>query len=546
MFPAAIADGVRTALTAAAAAGDLPELDVMVEVERPRDPDHGDWSCNVALAASKAAAKSPREVAEIVVAHLADIEHVVGVDIAGPGFLNFRLGRPWLTEVLRRAASDNDFGTSDLGKGHKVLVEFVSSNPTGPLHIGHARGGFFGDALSNLLERAGYSVSREYYFNDAGGQMDRYAASFAARYRGTEPPEDGYLGGYVDVWASELRETQGSALDDAAAIAWGVERAMAHIRATLDTAGIGMDGFVSEQSIHDKGEVQLSLDAMRRAGHLYEDDGATWFRATTFGDEKDRVLIKSDGSYTYVVPDIAYHWDKFERGFDTLINVWGADHHGYIPRLKAGLQAAGYDPDRLEIIITQLVTLTRGGEPIKMSTRAGEFVTLDEVLSEVGLDATRYHLLAFSPDSAITFDLDEVARETMDNPVYYLQYAHARMCSLERFAASEGVDRGSLADAPLDRLSHDAETALLRQIDRLGEEVELAAVRRAPHRICSYGYELAGAFHKFYSDVRIVGEQDGRPIPPEVTAARLWLVEAAKNTLVIVLAILGISAPTEM
>ncbi|MEE8330996.1 MAG: arginine--tRNA ligase [Acidimicrobiia bacterium] len=546
MFPSTIIDGLRAALTAAVAAGDLPALDLEPEIERPRDPSHGNWSTNVALAASKAASKNPREVADLLVAHLPEIPHLEGVDVAGPGFLNFRLAHTWLEEVLRSAAGSDDFARSGLGGGQRVLVEYVSSNPTGPLHIGHARGGFLGDALSNLLGRAGYDVAREYYFNDAGGQMDRYAASFLARYRGSAVPEDGYHGDYIANWAAELTAEQGPDLDDATAASWGVDRAMAHIRATLDGAGIAMDAFVSEQEIHDKGEVELSLEAMRQAGHVFEEGGATWFRATTFGDEKDRVLVKSDGSYTYVVPDIAYHWDKFERGYETLINIWGADHHGYIPRLKAGLAAAGYDPDRLEIIITQLVTLTRAGEPMKMSTRAGEFVSLDEVLAEVGVDATRYHLLAFSPDSAITFDLDEVARQSMDNPVYYLQYAHARMCSLERFAAAEGAQRGELAAASLDLLTHEAETALLRHIDRLTEEIEFAALRRAPHRLCTYGYELASAFHKFYSDVRIVGEHDGAQIPPELTSARLWLVEAAKNSLVVVLGILGISAPQEM
>jgi arginyl-tRNA synthetase len=547
MFPGAIVEGLQAALAAAAAAGDLPALDIEVEVERPRDPTHGDWASNVSLAASKAAGKNPRQVAELLVEHLPVIVHLESVDIAGPGFLNFRLSINWLLEVLRAAATGGtDYARSGAGAGERVLVEYVSSNPTGPLHIGHARGGFLGDSLSNLLDHAGYGVAREYYFNDAGGQMDRYTASFVARYRGAAVPENGYHGRYLAEWVAELVASQGSDLDDAAAAAWGVDRAMANIRATLERAGIGMDSFVSEQEIHDKGEVDLSLDAMRRAGHVYDEGGAVWFRATTFGDEKDRVLVKSDGSYTYVVPDIAYHWDKFVRGYGTLINIWGADHHGYIPRLKAGIAAAGYDPDRLEIIITQLVTLTRSGEPMKMSTRAGEFVTLDAVLDEVGVDATRYHLLAFSPDSAITFDLDEVARRSMDNPVFYLQYAHARMRSLERFASAAGVDRGPLEDAPLDLLVDETEVSLLRTIDRLAEEIELAAVRRAPHRLCTYGYELAGAFHKFYADVRIVGEEAGAAIPPELTRSRLWLVEAAKNALLVVLGILGISAPEEM
>lgn len=550
MFPAAIADALRSALDSAAAAGDLPQVDVAIEVERPREREHGDWASNVSLAAAKGAGKSPREVAEIVQRYLPEVPHLEAVEIAGPGFLNFRLHDSWLHQVAFASASSTSYGRTD-GGGGKVLVEFVSSNPTGPLHIGHLRGGVLGDALSNLLEFTGCDVTREYYFNDAGGQMDRYGASFAARYAEAgghdgEMPDDGYEGPYLEDWARELVATQGAEVPVAEAMSWGVARAMDEIRETLDLAGIRFDNWVAESDIHDKGEVDAALEAMRDRGFIYVEDGATWFRATEFGDEKDRVLIKSDGSFTYVMPDIAYHWDKFERGNTTLINIWGADHHGYVPRVKAGIAAAGYDPDRLEVIITQLVTLTRSGEPVKMSTRAGEFVTFREVLDEVGADAARYHLLAYSPDTAITFDLEEAKRQSMENPVYYLQYAHARMCSLERFAREEGVERGDLADADLALLDHAAELDLMRQIDRLPEEVAESAERRAPHRMCAYGYELAGAFHKFYADVRIIGEEHGNVIPLELTRARLWLVEAAKNTLVSVLGVLGITAPERM
>ncbi len=285
---------------------------------------------------------------------------------------------------------------------------------------------------------------------------------------------------------------------------------------------------------------------MRDLGYVYESEGATWFKTTDFGDEKDRVLVKGDGSFTYITPDIAYHYDKYSRGYETLVNIWGADHHGYVPRIKAAVGAFGRDPDTLEIIITQLVKVLRGGEEVKMSTRAGEFVSFREVLEEVGRDATRYFLSAYSPDTAVSFDLDVAKKRSMDNPVYYLQYAHARVASLERFAAAREVGRGPLEEADLSLLAHAAEIELLRHIDRLPEEVEEAALRRAPHRVVAYGHELAGAFHKFYTDVRVIGESGGRPIPVETTQARLWLVEAAKNTLLAVLHILGISAPEEM
>ena len=551
MFPDAIVAAIRSSLDAAIAAGELGPVDVGIEVERPREREYGDWASNVSLAAAKGADKAPREVAEIILRYLPDVPHLADTEIAGPGFINFRLHDSWLHDVGRNAASDPSWGQVDVGGGEHVLVEYVSSNPTGPLHIGHLRGGVLGDALANLMTFTGFNVTREYYFNDAGGQMDRYAASFVARYaqasgEKSEVPEDGYQGEYLVGWAQEMFDAKGPDVAEPEAVAWGVERAMADIRQTLELAGIEFDSWVSEAQIHEKGEVGAALRAMRDQGHVYEQDGATWFRATEFGDEKDRVLVKADGAFTYVMPDIAYHWDKFERGNTTLINIWGADHHGYIPRVKAGIEAAGYDPDKLEVIVNQLVTLTRAGEPVKMSTRAGEFITAREVLEEVGSDGARYHLLAYSPDTAITFDLEEAKRQSMENPVYYLQYAHARMRSLERFAAAESQDRGDITDADFSLLTHPSELDLLRQIDRLGEEAAESARRRAPHRLCGYGYELAGAFHKFYSDVRIIGEQDGEAIPPEVTRARLWLVEAAKNTLVAILGILGISAPDEM
>jgi len=554
VFPEALSDAVVTALAAAAAAGDLPDLsDLSFVVERPRDRSHGDWAANAALVAARPAQRAPRDVAAAIVKHLPGVPHVTSVEIAGPGFVNFTLGRSWYLEVLRRAARGGpDHARSDTGAGERIQVEFVSSNPNGPLHFGHARGGVLGDVLCRMLDYVGHPVEREYYYNDAGVQMNRYAASLEARYlfalgEDAPMPEDGYHGRYVADWGAELAGEQGRALLDlpaeqrtAAVLAWGLARAMRDIEETLEIARIPFDRWFSEKDLHDRGEVEEALGRLDANGHIYRAEGAVWFRTTTFGDEKDRVVVTGDGRYTYLAPDIAYHLDKFDRGFDRLINVWGADHHGYIPRMKAAVAALGFDPGRLEIVITQMVNLYRAGEPIRMSMRAGEFITLREVMEEVGADATRYYLAAVSPDTSINFDLEEAKRQSMDNPVYYLQYAHARMCSLEGYAADQGITRVPLEQVDLEVLVHPAEIELLKQIDRLAEVVREAAERRAPHRLAGFGQDLAAAFHRFYTDCRIITED------PALTQARLWLVEAARSVLLAVLDLLGLSAPDRM
>jgi arginyl-tRNA synthetase len=554
VFPEAIHDSVADALRRAVAAGDLPDLGSLeFVVERPRERSHGDWAANAALVASRAAGRAPRDVAQVIVGHLDEIPHVASVAVAGPGFVNFTLADSWYYEVLAAAARGGPgFARSGDGGGSRVQVEVVSSNPNGPLHIGHGRGGIVGDVLARLLDYVGYSVEREYYYNDAGVQMDRFAASLEARYlqavgRDAAVPEDGYHGSYVTDWAGELAAEAGDSLvgmpDDerrSTIRVWGLRRAMRDIEETLEVAGIHFDVWFSETSLHEDGRVAAAIDLLDERGHVYRADGAVWFRTTEFGDEKDRVLVKSDGSSTYIAPDIAYHLDKFERGFDRVINIWGADHHGYIPRIKASVEALGFDPDALEIVITQMVNVARGGEPLRMSTRAGEFITFREVLEEVGTDATRWYLAAVSPDTAITFDLEAAKRRSMDNPVYYLQYAHARMRSLEDFAAAEGVARLALEGVDLTLLADPAERALLEQIDRVREAMRDAAARRAVHRVAGFGLELATAFHRFYTDCRIVTEDPG------LTQARLWLVEAAKSALLAVLGVLGISAPERM
>ncbi len=553
MFPEALHDAVAAALHTAHQSGSLADASIDFVIERPRDRDHGDWATNAAMVGAKAAGMAPRDLAALIVEHLPEVPYLDGVEIAGPGFINFRLTRDWYLEVLRTAATGGpDHARTAAGTGEKIQVEFVSSNPNGPLHIGHGRGGVVGDVIARILDYAGHEVQREYYYNDAGAQMTRYAASLEAGYRralgeDAEIPEDGYHGAYVTDWGAELAAERGDALlqldDDArraAVLEWGLERAMRDIEETLDIARIPFDEWFSERTLHDRGEVEAALERLRQREQVYEAEGATWFRTTEYGDEKDRVLVTSDGRYTYLAPDVAYHRDKFERGFGRVINIWGADHHGYIPRMKAGVEALGYDPDRLEIVITQMVNLSRGGEPIRMSMRAGEFVTFREVLEEVGPDATRYFLAAFSPDTTINFDLVEAKRQSMDNPVYYLQYAHARMRSLEGFAAEQGVVRRPIEEIDLGLLVHPAEIEVLKQADRLREEVREAAAHRAPHRITAYGYDVATAFHRFYTDCRIVTDD------AELTQARLWLVEAAKSVMLAVLGLLGISAPDRM
>lgn len=553
VFPEAIHDAVTAALRDAAASGVLPDLEGLdFVVERPRDRAHGDWAANAAMVAARPARMEPRRVAAAIVDHLGEVPHLEGAEVAGPGFVNFTLGPSWYREVLRTAARGGpDFARAP-DTGTRVQVEFVSSNPNGPLHIGHMRGGVVGDVLAGLLGYTGHSVQREYYYNDAGVQMDRYAASLEARYlealgREAAVPEDGYHGGYVSEWGAELAEERGEALaglDPAARRneirAWGLQRAMRDIEETLDLAGIEFDAWFSEGSLHADGRVAAAIELLDRRGYVYRNEGALWFRTTEFGDEKDRVLVKSDGEYTYISPDIAYHLDKFRRGFDRVINIWGADHHGYIGRIKASVAALGYDPEALEIVITQMVSVVRAGEPLRMSMRAGEFITFREVLEEVGADPIRWYLAAVSPDTAITFDLEEARRRSMDNPVFYLQYAHARMRSLEDFAAEQGVIRAPIDEVDLAVLVDPAEEEVLKQVDRLGEEMREAARRRATHRVSAYGHDLATSFHRFYTDCRIVTDD------PALTQARLWLVEAAKSALLAVLGILGISAPDRM
>jgi arginyl-tRNA synthetase len=436
--------------------------------------------------------------------------------------------------------------------GERVQVEFVSANPTGPLHVGHARNAVLGDAIARLLETAGHTVEREYYFNDAGGQMDRFGASVEARYlqalgRDAPVPEDGYHGDYVTTYAIDILREYGDALADlppeerlVRLRTEGARRAMDGIRETLARFGVSFDTYVSEATLEERGEIGESIDRLSAAGKIYEADGATWFRSTDYGDDKDRIVIRSNGRHTYFGADCAYLVDKFRRGFDHLIYVWGADHHGDVVRVKGAAEALGFDPDRVELLLYQFVAFQRAGEPLQMSKRAGTFVSLDELIDEVGADAARFHLLLFSNDHSMRFDIEEVARASMENPVYYVQYGHARIASIVRKAGSSGTAIVPIAEVDLALLGHDAELDLLRALAEVPDILARAADLRAPHRVAHAAQDVAARFHRFYTECRVVGDD------AELTQARLWLCRATQQVLANLLAVLGVSAPERM
>jgi arginyl-tRNA synthetase len=537
--PSVIRDSLATALRSALSALEVQPLPDEIHLERPARREHGDWSSNVALATAKAAGWNPRElagrVAEILTAD--PPRHVTAVEIAGPGFVNFRLADSWLHDVLVdvQSAGVAGYARSSDGAGTRVLVEFVSANPTGPLHAGHGRGAAYGDSLARILERCGYDVSRENYLNDRGTQMQLFGESLVARRDSTPIPEGGYNGRYIEEWAAEMP----IGVD---VLAWGEERAVADHRATLSRMNVHFDSWFSESSMVATGAIAVTLADLRERGVVYDFDGAVWLRSTDYGDDKDRVLIKSDGEFTYLLPDIAYHRDKFARGYDLLIDVWGADHHGYVPRMKAAMQALGHDPAELECAIIQLVNLLKGGEPVKFSKRAGDIVELAEVFDEVGADSARLTYLLQSIDSPQTFDYDVVKSRAMDNPVYYVQMAYARIRSIFRVAGERGVAIAPLSTVDLSLLTHERELDVLRTLSELPDTVVTAAVDRAPHRISTWVRELAGTVHGFYHDCYVLGDD----VPPALTQARLHLVEGASAGLAIGLDLLGVSAPEQM
>ena len=544
-------DLVSGALSAVASSLGLPGPIPEPELERPRRKGFGDFSTNVAMVAASRAGGDPRSVATAIVEALPPAPFLERAEVAGPGFINLWTTEDWLYDELRRIVREGDrYGAGDATG--RVQVEFVSANPTGPLTIGHARNAAIGDALARLLAFAGYEVEREYYFNDAGGQMDRFGASVEARYlellgRDTEVPEDGYHGDYVIELARRILEEEGRDLAElpqqerfGRLRTEGARRSMEEIRATLERFGVTFDSYLQEASLAERGEIAGAIQRLRDADHVYDADGATWFRSTAFGDDKDRVAVRSDGTHTYFGADIAYVLDKFARGFDHLIYVLGADHHGDIARLKGAAAALGFHPARLEIVLYQFVSFLRGGEPVKMSKRAGTFISLDELIDEVGTDAARFHLLLFSSDRPMNFDIEDVARRSLENPVYYVQYGHARIASILRRAREQGVDPGLVDQADLSLLATEPELDLLRALAEVPGVIAIAADQRAPHKLTHAAQDLASTFHRFYTECRVVSED----VP--LSRARLWLSTGTKQVLANLLGLVGVSAPESM
>jgi arginyl-tRNA synthetase len=514
-------------------------------LERPPKPELGDYSSNAAMLLARYLSDNPRAVAERLRAELeADSElapDLERIEVAGPGFVNFFLADSWYLRALSGLLeAGGELGPAPIEVAEKVLVEFVSANPTGPIHIGTARNAAYGDSLVRLLEAVGHEVSREYYVNDAGSQIGRFADSIGARMRGEEPPEDGYTGAYIGEIAARL-QAQGVGPDDREALqARGIEAMLEEVRKTLERFGVRFDTWFSERSLYAKGEVEEALAELERRGHTYRSEGALWLRTTDFGDDKDRVLIRSDGEATYLTPDIAYHWDKLQRGFERLIDVLGADHHGYVARVRAALQALGADPDHFEALMMSLVHVIEGGERVQMSKRTGDFVTLDELLDDIGVDATRWFMLWRSHETTVDVDLALARSQSSENPVYYVQYAHARIASILR-KAGEGAEAAALSGFAGRVPLGEGEKALVKRLLEFPEEVRVAAGRRAPHRICAYSTAVAADFHAFYRDCQVVGaEGEG------VERSRLALCLATKRTIAAALGLLGISAPERM
>ncbi|MDR1775064.1 MAG: arginine--tRNA ligase [Actinomycetes bacterium] len=558
---------LQTALSDAVADGSLAlETIPAIDPERPRDAAHGDWASAVALRSAKAAGRAPREIAQVIVDHIGEHPDVESVEIAGPGFINLTLSVHALARVLTDARTQKrDFGRG-ADKQQYVQVEFVSANPVGPMHVGHGRWAALGDALALVMEHAGYRIQREFLLNDEGHQMDVFAESVAERYLellGRPFDEDaiGYKGAYIKDIAAEIIAAEGEVWADKDADerrAYFRERSYAqvleHMKAVLSGFGVQFDHWFSEHTLHvpdgtGQTAIMRTVDFLRQAGYIFDEDGAIWFKSTEFGDDKDRVLIKSDGVATYFAADVAYHADKYSRGFDLVINLWGADHHGYIPRMKAAVAALGH-PGQLEVLLGQLVTLMRGGVPVRMSKRTGEMVTFEELIDEVGVDATRYHLVRTSSDQQLVFDIEQVSDQSANNPVYYVQYAHARICSILRKAGGvsgdHSVDIDALADtvipadADLTLLASDAEIALMRKLTEFADVVERAARDRAPFRLTHYAEELAATLHHFYGHCQVISDDTA------LTAARLYAMDATRHALACALRLIGISVPVSM
>lgn len=551
--------GLQESLTLLLKEKDLIEANLLQQValEKPARADHGDFACNAALIFSKTLAMPPRKIAEKIVEGFdyANNESLVEkIEIAGPGFINIFLKRGWLNKVLYLVEEQGEsYGKSSLGQGQKVQVEFVSANPTGPLHIGHSRGAVVGDALSRILAFCGYEVEKEFYINNAGKQIELLGKSIFLRLREQKGekidfPAECYQGHYINELAQQILQKYGDSLDihpikerEALCREFGYKQLMQDIEADLKAYDVKFDVWFSERDLHEEGAVAEALNVLRRKKFIYDKDGAVWFSSSKFGDEKDRVVIKSDGDYTYFANDIAYHYNKLQRGFDLIIDILGADHHGHIARMKAAVEAFGYNPQQLEILILQIVNLFRDGEKIPMSKRAGEFVTMRDVLKEVGKDAARYFYLTRSPDATIDFDLAVAKEQSTKNPVYYLQYAHARICSLFERAKADKLTINKPRKADISVLKENLEQELMRQIARFPEVIADSGQALSPHFLTVYGHDLAGAFHTFYNQCPILNLIDS-----ELKTARLALVWSTQRVLKNLFALLGISAPEKM
>jgi arginyl-tRNA synthetase len=546
--PADLAELLKTTAAAVLAEHDLDPaaLPATVTVERPRNPEHGDYATNLALQLGKKVGINPRELAGWLAQALTQADGIAAAEIAGPGFVNLRI------EASAQGAVVANIITAGAGYGHSrefdglnVNLEFVSANPTGPIHIGGTRWAAVGDALGRLLSTQGAAVTREYYFNDHGAQIDRFANSLIAAAKGEPAPEDGYAGAYITDIAAQIQAKAPDALTGPDAQETfreiGVDLMFTHIKKSLHEFGTDFDVFTHEDSMHTSGRVEQAIERLRANGNIYEKDGATWLRTSSYGDDKDRVVIKSDGKPAYIAGDLAYYLDKRERGFNLCIYMLGADHHGYIARLKAAAAAFGDDPATVEVLIGQMVNLVRDGQPVKMSKRAGTVITLDDLVEAIGVDAARYSLTRSSVDSPIDIDLELWSSASNENPVYYVQYAHARLCALARNAADLGLEP---ATANLGLLDHEKEGALIRNLGEFPRVLETAAALREPHRVCRYLEDLAGDYHRFYDSCRVLPQGDEEP--GDLHAARLALCQATRQVIANGLDILGVSAPERM
>ena len=549
-------EAIALAVEKATQSGDLPKAEMpKFIIEKPADKKNGDFSSNIAMAGARTYHQAPRMIAEAIVKNFSlDGGYIDRCEIAGPGFINFYLSDKYYSDVLKDIVSSGDnYGRSDYGEGKKMLVEFVSANPTGPMHIGNARGGAIGDCLASVLDAAGYDVQREFYINDAGNQIEKFATSLEVRYlqecgRDVELPEDAYHGEDITVHARNFFNEVGDKYAECesqerrdALVAYALPKNIAGLEADLGKYRIKYDKWFRESTLHNDGSVQKIIEALKEKGVTYEQDGALWFKASEFGNDKDIVLIRANGIPTYIVPDIAYHYNKLvTRGYDKAIDVLGADHHGYIPRMKAALTALGLDANRLDIVIMQMVRLVRNGETIKLSKRSGKAITLNTLLEEVPIDAARFFFNLREPNSHFDFDLELAAKQSSENPVYYVQYAHARICSIIKKAADEGIGVTTPSEEALNRLNSSEERDLISHLASLTDEIIGAAKSYDPARITHYVIELATLFHKFYNAHRVVSDDK------ELTEARLFLCTAVKNTIKNILVMLKVDVPESM